>query len=846
MATATMTAAVLAAGTYSSVFAQSGSVSPLATVSSASTPAEGAEQQGMDTPSEADASIFPPITDKPEAAGNAIEMDEDSEASAAEAAGEGAAGAITKKSAHPSVKAAENGGAAIRDIKVKGNQRIESDTVISFLGLRPGDKVSARRIDAGIASVFASGLFGDASAHMEGSTLVVDVAENPLIGEVAFEGNKRLSDDDLKNETHLAPRAVYNKTDVQQDVKRILDLYQKNGRYSAVVTPKIIQLDHNRVNLVFEIDEGDRSKITRISFVGNSAFSTAHLRHIIKTKESAWWRFLSSDDTYDQDRLSFDQELLRRFYVAHGYADFRVISSTADLAAQKDAFYITFTVEEGKKYKFGKMQTASELQHVEGSKLQTFIKSKEGDIFNAEQVDATVESMTGQLGNMGFAFVAIDPQLQRDPATNTIGINYVVKEGPRAYIENIAINGNVRTLDEVVRREFRVAEGDPYNAEKLKRSKQRVDNLGFFRSVDMKTEQGSAPDKVNVNMNVEEQSTGELTFGAGFSTTEGIIGDIALSERNLLGTGQFVKLNLTAASVRQEVDFSYTQPYFMDHNIAAGIDLFKVQTNTNTALTDRTYNSDTLGGTLRANYSLTEHLDHGVRYSLKNSNITNIQPTASTFIRQQAGKYSTSLVGHTLSWDTRDNNFNPKNGHIVRLLQDAAGLGGDAKYLRNEVRSAVFFPLSDSMTLKLAAKGGYVFGLGGESVRINDRFFINSNDLRGFANEGVGPRDATSRDPLGGQMYGAGTVEVNFPLGLPEELGFTGSVFTDLATLYKTDDKQTATAMVLDTSAPRGAAGVGLGWSSPLGPIRIDFAVPYMKENYDKTEQVKFSFGTRF
>ncbi len=739
----------------------------------------------------------------------------------------------------------------ITSIEIIGNQRIEKDAIISFLDLKNGDKITSYKIDQALENVYKTGLFADVSITVNNDVLEVKVVENPIIGEVAFEGNTKISNDDLQREMQLSSREVYTKTKLQHDVKRILSLYQRSGRFGVQVDPKVIQLDQNRVNLVYEITEGETSQIKRISFVGNKVFSSSKLRNEISTKESRWYRFFSSSDTFDPDRIDYDKELLRRYYVANGYADFKVLSSTAELTPEKDAFIITFTLDEGNQYNFGKVSATSELPEVEDGQLESTLTTVSGTTYNANQVEESIENLTQYLGDLGYAFVDIEPKYTRDSQNSILDVNYQIKEGPRVYIENINIHGNDRTLDEVIRREFRLAEGDPYNAAKIKRSQQRVNNLGFFKDVAIRKEHGSSPDKVDIEVDVQEQSTGELTFGAGFSTSEGALGDVAISERNLLGKGQFLKLNFTMASVRQEVDLSFTEPHFLGRDIKAGFDLFKVQRNGSSAQSNLTYDNDTLGGVIRASYPVTEHLTHAVRYSYRSDDITDIDPTASTFIQLQAGANATSLVGHTLSYDTRDNRFEPTEGYFVYLSQDIAGIGGDTNFMRNETRASYYTPtFRKDFILKIGAKAGYIFGYSDDDVRINDRFFIGSNEIRGFANEGVGPRDTVSLDPLGGNAYWTSSVELTFPLGLPEELGFTGSVFMDAGSLFDSDDSTITvggvTSTVNDKSSLRGSIGFGVGWKSPLGPIRIDLAAPFAKEDFDETENLKFSFGTRF
>lgn len=743
-------------------------------------------------------------------------------------------------------------GVKIEEIVVDGNQRVEKATIRSFLSINPGDTINSSNIDNALAKSFETGLFADINIRIDGNILRVNVVENPIIVEVAFEGNKRVDDDALRAETTLSPRSVYNKTDLQNDVKRILNIYQKNGRFSAEVTPKVIQLSQNRVNLVFEIDEGQESHIAKISFVGNNAFNDNKLLQTIQTKETRWYRFLSSDDKYDPDRLAFDQELLRRFYISKGYADFRVLSSQAELTPEKDAFFITFTLEEGPIYTFDAMSVESQLPDLDDETLSSLVVSQAETIFNAEDVDKTIDELTKALGNLGYAFVNIEPQYKRDLENKRISVNYLIKEGPRVYVDRIDIKGNVRTMDEVIRREFRLAEGDPYNADKLKRSQQRIRNLGFFTNVDINNEPGDAADKVSINVDVEEQSTGELTFGAGFSSTDGALGNVSVSERNLLGRGQFLRLNFTLASARQEIDLSFTEPHFLDRDIAAGFDIFRITRDGDSAVTNRTFDNDTIGSVFRATYPITEHLRHSVRYSFRSDDIRNVDENASEFIKRQEGKNSTSLVGHSIIYDALDDRLSPSDGYLVRFNQDIAGLGGESRFLRNELRASYYQPLiGKDLVLKLEGNAGHIFGFAGKDVRINDRFFLGSNDIRGFANDGVGPRDEDSLDPLGGNIYLSSTTELSFPLGLPEELGFTGSVFSDIGTLFETDDEDIVlpggdVSRLFDRSSPRASVGVGVSWKSPLGPIRIDYAEPVLKEDFDELERFKFSFGTRF
>jgi outer membrane protein insertion porin family len=728
----------------------------------------------------------------------------------------------------------------IQSIAVEGNQRIEQGTILSYIGIKPGDMYDPIKVDAAIAALYETKLFDDVVIERRGSVVTIKVKENPVINEIAFEGNKRIDKGDLEKEMRLKPRSVLTKSDLQNDVNRLLAVYQKSGRFLAEVTPKVIQLDQNRVNLVFEISEGDKSLVRRIRFVGNKYYSAGTLRNSIQTKETAWYRFLSSDDSYDPDRLDFDKELLRRYYISKGFADFKVLSAVSELTPEKDSFYITFTIEEGQRYTFGKMSVQSHIEKVKIEPLQEIIASTPGEIFNAEEIDQTVDKMTEALGEQGYAFVNIDPQYNRDPKARTIGINYAIAETPRVYVDKINITGNVRTKDEVIRREFRLAEGDPYNVSKLRRSQQRLKNLGYFTNVDIQNQKGATPDKMNINVNVEEKSTGELTIGGGYSTSDGVLSDISVTERNLMGSGQFLKVSGTLAARRQEVGLSYTEPYFLGREIAAGFDIFDQRRDRQS---ESSFDSDSKGVTLRAAYPFTEHLTHSVHYSLRDDQITNVLDTASRFIKDQEGQTVTSLVGQSFIYDKRDNKFDPSEGYYIRVNQDVAGLGGDAKHLMHELRGSYYIPtISDKWVLSFTGRGGYIFGLGSEDVRINNRFFIGGNYIRGFETDGIGPRDTTTLDSLGGNIYYTGSTEFKFPLGTPDELGLSGSVFMDAGSLYNVDSTGPEIA---DDSTLRASFGAGVSWASPVGPIRIDMAHAFRKNQFDQTQSLRFSFGTR-
>lgn len=732
----------------------------------------------------------------------------------------------------------------LNHIEIRGNQRVENSTILTYLNLKEGSEVTQDELDTALKNLFATGFFADASITKSepGANkldITVNVVENPIIDRVVFEGNKEMEDKDLEAELELKPRAIYTRTKLQNDVKRILNIYRRSGRYSAQVDPKVVQLDQNRLDLVYEIKEGPVARVKKISFIGNNSFDSGTLEKVIRTEETRWYKFFTSDDKYDPERLQYDQELLRRFYTSEGYADFQVKSAIAELTPAKDGFYITFTVEEGQKYKFGNIGIHCALKGVSQQELEKQLLTKQGTTYNASQIESSIDAITKFLGNEGFAFVDIDPKLDRDAAKRTIGVTYNIKEGPRVYVERINIIGNVRTLDEVIRREFRIAEGDPYSTSKLARSEQRLNNLGFFEKVKITTEPGSAPDKIIINVDIQEKSTGEVSIGGGFSTIDGPLAQFGIKETNLLGRGQDLRFNAAVSAVDQQYDISFTEPYFLERDLSAGFDLFRTELLNSTGIP---YDETSNGFKLRMGYALNEQWNQGLNYTIKQTTINDVQPGASVFILDQVGTITESSVGQVLTYDNRDNRLNPTSGDFFRLNNDVAGLGGDTHYLRSEIHAGYYYPIAPKWTFSLLGAGGYIFGFG-EPVLIEDRFFLGGNSFRGFAPYGVGPHDVPTEDALGGNVYYTVTPEVSFPLGLPDDLGFHGSFFVDAGSLWHVED---GGPTVDDPASLRMSAGVGVTWASPFGPIRVDLAKAILKDRLDQTQIFQFDFGTQF
>ena len=727
----------------------------------------------------------------------------------------------------------------VRDVQVTGNQRIEADTVRSYMGFGVGDSYDPLRTDKALKALFATGLFADVSIRRDGDTVVVSVVENPIINRLAFEGNKRINDDVLEPEVQLRPRVVYTRSRVQADVRRLIQVYRRSGRFAATVEPKVIQLPQNRVDLVFEINEGDLTGVERIDFIGNRRYDDGDLRGAVATKESAWYRFFTSDDTYDPDRLTLDRELLRKYYLKRGYADFRVVSAVAELSRDRSEFFITFTVEEGELYTFGKIELTTTLRDLDPERMREQLSTFEGETYDAEAIEKSIEAITFELGRLGYAFVDVRPRVNRDRENRTIGINYEIAEGPRVYVEQINITGNVRTLDKVIRREFRLSEGDAFNTAKLRRSRQRIQGLGFFDKVEITQAEGSQPDRIVINTDVQEKSTGELSFGAGVSTAEALIGDISIRERNLLGRGQDLRVSLTLSSRRRQVDLSFTEPYFLDRNVAAGFDLFNVQRDLQTR---SSYDEENRGGRLRTNYAITERLRMGLDYTLRQDELTNLDTDISPFLRREEGASVTSSVGYDLTFDTRDQPFDPNEGMVLRFSQDFAGLGGDIRFVRSTIAWSYYYPFVEDVVGSFGFSGGHIIGLD-QDVRVIDRFFLGGDSFRGFESGGVGPRDRNTDDSIGGNVFYVATTELRFPLGFASEFGINGRVFAEVGTLVDPDVSGPA---LLDSNAPRVSGGFGISWVSPFGPIRVDLAAPFVKEDFDQEEFFRFSFGTRF
>ena len=842
---------------------------------------------------------------------------------------------------------------AIRSIAVRGNQRLEPETIRSYANLSPGQTYTAESLDQALKDLYATQLFADVQiTGGETGDLVIAVRENPVINRIILEGNKRLKDDKITPEIKLAPRQIFTRSAVRADVDRILELYRRQGRFAARVEPKIVQLDQNRVDVVFEIYEGDLAKVRSINIIGNKQFKDDRLRKEMYTRQAGGLLgFLKSNDTYDPDRLSADQQKLRAFYLTQGYADFRVVQALAELTPDRKDFVITYVVEEGPRYKFGTIEADSALRDFPAEKVKSLVKLKQGDWFNAKAVEDAVTGLNEQAGNLGYAFADISPAYDRDADKHVMNLTFKVGETPRVYVERIDITGNTVTRDKVIRREFRVNEGDAFNALKVKRSQDRIQSLGYFQDkFEIKQAEGSAPDRVVLAANVEEKATGQLALSGGYSSLEKFVIQLAVSQNNFMGKGQSLDASVNYSAYSKSAEVGFVEPYFLDKPILLGAQLFRRDYNsfsyTSSGNRNRTYSQASTGGGIRTGFPLTEFTNMGIRYTLTNDKISLDKSTfytdpdlvldpdgtgpltgsngplpprcnpnlAGRYLCDEIGTHLTSLLGYSAVYDNTDG-IHPTRGQRLTFSQDFAGLGGDVRYLRSRADATKFWGFGGGWIFSAHAEGGYIHPLQTrhdqdgneiEPIRLTDRFF--GAQLRGFDIRGIGPRiqrvsyDADGNldfsqtritDALGGRAYYMGRLELEFPTNSAlKSYGLRPSAFVDVGSLWKvktpplTDivafctPKTGTTGLTGFTSPdpdchidyagglhntasfdsapgykelflgnsykPRLSIGIGVNWTSPFGPLRIDLAKALLKQKGDDTKLFSFNVGTQF
>ena len=800
----------------------------------------------------------------------------------------------------------------LSSISVEGNRRVELETIRSYFKPDANGRLDNASIDDALKALIETGLFQDVKINRVGGRIVVSVVENPVINRIAFEGNKKVKDDQLSAEIQSKPRGTFSRPMVQSDTQRIVEIYRRSGRYDVRVTPEIIEQPNNRVDLVFTINEGGKTGIKSIEFVGNHAFSSYRLKDVIKTHESNFLSFLTSGgDVYDPDRVEADRDLLRRYYLKHGFADVQVVAALTEYDPARHGFLVTFKIEEGQQYRVGSVTFQSSIPNLDGNSLRSFSRVHVGALYNAEALEKSVEEMQVEASRRGYAFAVVRPRGDRNFDAHTVSIVYAIDEGPRTYIERINIRGNTRTRDYVIRREFDISEGDAYNRALVDRAERRLKNLDFFKTVKITTEPGSSSDRVILDVNVEDKSTGDFSISGGYSTTDGALAEVSVSERNLLGRGLFAKASVQYGQYARGYSLSFVEPYLLDYRVALGLDFYQRETLANSYVS---YGTKTLGFSPRLGFGLREDLTLQLRYSiyrqevtlpdyLKNCNnlTTNGMPfnpspafmnfngtwdgsssgcysdgEASLPIRKELanGATLTSMLGYSLTYNTLDNNKNPTDGLLIDFKQDFAGVGGDVSYLKTALDTKYYQPLVSDIVGLIHLQGGILNNVGGQSgIRMLDNFQMGPNLVRGFAPNGIGPRDInylSTMDALGGTKYWGASVELQMPFWfLPKEVGLKGAVYADAGSLwdYKGPTSYSFTGEINapgcvrgtssspgtcaglqydDTNLVRTSVGVGLIWTSPFGPLRFDYAIPITKGKYDRVQEFRFGGGTTF
>lgn len=775
--------------------------------------------------------------------------------------------------------------AVVSNIDVRGNQRIDDEIVASYLTIKPGQNFNDFDIDDSVKALFATGLFGDVSIFRQGSTLVVDVEENGTVNKVFFEGNKRLKDDVLVNVARLRGQAIYSDEQAAADVERIKLAYARVGRQDADVSYEVLPLANNRVNVIYRVNEGDKTKISRIDFIGNNTFSGRRLADVISTKETGLFGFLQTSDIYDEGRLNSDEELLRRFYLNKGFADFQIISTQAVLDDVDNEYVVTITMDEGARYTFGNIAIETSLNGVENIALDNLVETQTGDFYNAKDVEDTVVSITERVAEEGFAFVEVVPRGNRNFETNTIDVTYLVDEGARVFIEDIRIIGNDRTRDYVIRREFEISEGDAYNRVLVQKTRRRIQSLGFFENVSVSTRPGSEPDRIILFVNVIEQSTGDIALTGGFSSNGGASGEFSFSERNFLGRGQFIRASYRRSEDEDSYGFNFTEPYFLGSRVSAGISIQSTRSDDND---NRRFTVNTDSATVSFGLPLTENLSSSVFYTYSDSEtiigqaLLDPSPSATDpdgiqgnrigelsnalveSVNANNGDFLSSGVGYSLVYNTFDNQQTPREGIRAAFTQTYFGAGGDANYLKTEASLAAYQTLSEEQDIILFGRlrGGHIEVFGDDdntNFRTLDNFQARQNYVRGFDSFGFGPRDPITGDALGGRTYWTATAEVLFPMPLvSRSIGIRGALFADAGQISNVGDPAIAAVTSsnaglnaaqlnqLDSDEVRASVGASLLWASPFGPLRVDYAFPINDQEFDDVEEFSFGVSSAF
>ena len=721
-------------------------------------------------------------------------------------------------------------------IVIQGNKRLESELILRSSGLKEMG-LDDRSLSQAIKNLYRSGYFSDVNIYKSKGLVYVNVKENPIIDLISIEGNKEITDEIILEEIGTRSRNVFSKELIKIDSEKILTLYKRQGFFSTFVEPKIIKVDENRVNLVFEVFEGKEATIKKVNFTNNKIFSDSTLKDVISSTEYRWYEFWGTNDRFDKDRINYDKDLLKKYYFDNGYIDFEIVSVNSSLVDNRKDFIVNFTIFEGKRYKITNVKFDSSIRNLSSIKIKDLVDVDKGDWFSSKELDDAIKKITDETSKMGYAFVEISPRIKKI-GDSKVDVTFEIQEGTKIFIDRINISGNVKTNDDVVRRELTFVEGDAYNSSKIKESERQIRGTGLFDNIEIKLDEMVGTNKTEVDVGVTERSTGQFTVGAGFSSLDGAIGSVGIKESNLFGEAKELSLNLGLSTRKSEIDLSFTDPYFLNKDLAAGIDIFNIRRNQKTY---SGYKHNIIGFKLRTGFELIDNLRYFSSYTLKRDKIHDIDNDTSIYIQAQEGKRVTSVIGQALQYDELNDRINPTDGYRVRLDVDYFGLGGDSEHILTELKIANFLRITDGVVLGNFLEGGYIASI--KEVKINDLFFLNGDQLRGFKNLGVGPRDSSTTDSLGGEVYYVNRNELTFPLGLPDDLGIGGLIFADIGTVYNTSSSG---SNIRDETSLRASAGIGISWLSPFGPVKFYLSKAILKENYDKKEIFRFSFGTTY
>ncbi len=744
----------------------------------------------------------------------------------------------------------------VEKIIIEGNKRVESATIENYLKIKPGDEATTLSQEDSIHSLYSTSLFDDVKISYASGVLKVTVQETPLIIKVVIKGNSKIGTKNINKEILTkSGRSLKNK-EIEHDIAKITEMYKKSGRFAVTVTSQVEKLKNNRAKVIFSISEGPKTSVRKIRFVGNEHYSTDHLRSIILTKEKAWYKFLSSDDTYDPDRMEYDLVLLSQFYQSMGYADFKILSSNAELSTTKDYFILTYAFDEGKKYNFGTVEVQNNIPDIKTAYIKRLINIRKGRVFSSKAIEQTEDKIADWLGNKGYPQVNVYHILEKDSKGHIANIRFIVDPAEKVYIGKIDIHGNLKTKDKVIRREFRIAEGDVFNRSYIEKADRNLRNLNYFEKVKIKTNPTNEPTRYDLDVEVQEKSTTSIGLEGGYNTSSGPFGRISFDDRNLLGTGKYFNTALQVAKRNTAYSIGITDPYFMDKDISLGTSLFYTHVGSGHVNQffgeSNAYTLNTKGARTSLGYDLADDLQHSIFYTIKRDDLSVSETQESIMIKEQIGRYTTSAVGQTLTLNMADNLYAPKSGYILSGTQEYAGVGGDNIYLKHEASLATYTSWAENkVTLKLSGETGNIHGLKKRTVRITDRFNLGDQTLRGFAARGIGPREKRTGEALGGKKYYSATAELQFPIGAPEEFSLSGALFTDVGGVWGVDIPKKSQDLysrknIYDNNAPRITYGFGIVWNTRMAPIRLYYAFRLRKQKYDEVQPWTVSMSASF